>query len=329
MPSLSRIKQRLSSSDALFATYSTLTKPFAKSLRHLGTPPSIPANPEKVSVAIPNYNYKDFLKARAKSILNQTYPLYELIILDDASTDGSGQYIEQELLPIIRTKNPDLKVKFIKNSKNSGKSIFQWQKAFKEATGDFLWLAEADDLSDPNFLATVMSKFSSQNVVLSFANSAAINPRGAFMTYDFANRSVDKLKSGRFKSDFIVDGKKIITKEFAINCIIPNVSSCVFRLDSKIPYQKYLSSALDFVQCGDWYFYLKVLEHGKLAYSRAALNLFRIHPNSVTAATKKTKTILLEVKKIHALIAEEYSLAPDIKLAMEREASRIANRLVV
>ncbi|MCZ2970878.1 glycosyltransferase, partial [Acinetobacter baumannii] len=41
-------------------------------------------NYKKISVIIPNYNYEKYLPARIKSILNQTYPLYELIFLDDA-----------------------------------------------------------------------------------------------------------------------------------------------------------------------------------------------------------------------------------------------------
>lgn len=329
-PSLSKIKQRITSHNALIAAYTFFTKPFAEELRHLAEAPAIPKTPQKITVAIPNYNYKDFLDVRLKSILSQTYPIYELIILDDASTDGSADFIERELLPKARTKNPDLKLKFIKSPQNSGKSIFQWQKAFTEATGDFLWIAEADDLSDPNFLATTMAKFmQNPDAVLSFANSVAINSRDSVLTYDFQNRSVDKLKSGRFKSDFILPGDVIARHEFAINCIIPNVSSTVFRLESKIPFQKYLKKSAEFAQCGDWYFYLQVLRHGKLAYSRSSLNFFRIHSRSVTSSSKKSQIILDEVKDIHSFITEQYTPPNDVLIAMKREESRIAKRLVV
>ena len=50
-------------------------------------------NPKKVSVVIPNYNYQDFITERIDSILMQTYPIYELIILDDCSTDNSVKVI--------------------------------------------------------------------------------------------------------------------------------------------------------------------------------------------------------------------------------------------
>lgn len=327
MPSLSSLKQSLAKTSSLPAVYTFLTKPFAKTLRHLRTTPAISQPPAKVSVVIPNYNYKDFLPARVESILNQAYPLHELIILDDASTDGSADYIESELLPKIRAKAPELKVKLIKNSANTGKSIYQWQKAFQEATGDFLWITEADDLSDPNFLATVMTKFTQNpNVVISFANSVAINSKNSVLTYDFANRSVDKLKSGRFRSDFVASGSEISRNEFAVNCIIPNVSSSVFRLDPKIPFIKYLDKSADFTQCGDWYFYLKVLEHGLLAYSRPALNFFRIHQKSVTASSKKSTQLLKEVQTLHSLVTKEHRLSPQILRAQQLEEARLRNR---
>ena len=326
MPSLSKIKQSLGNNKTLPAIYSFLSKPFSANLRHLEPPLDIPKTPKKVTVIIPNYNYKNFLDARLKSILNQAYPIYELIILDDASTDGSADFIENELLIKTRTKNPDLKLKFLKNTKNSGKSIVQWQKGFKHATGDFLWLAEADDLSDSNFLAAVMQKFDDKKVVLSYANSVAINEQGKVLTYDFQNHSVDKQKTGHWQIDFVENGESEIKNYFAINCNIPNVSACVFRLDKNIPYDKYLESAKSFTQCGDWHFYLQVLQHGKIAYSRPALNFFRIHQNSVTASSKKSSELLKEIEQIQTEVAKNYTLSDSVLAAQSRELTRIANR---
>lgn len=328
MLSFSKFKQSFGNSYVLPAAYTFFTKPFSKNLRHLSESPNIPKTPEKVSVVIPNYNYENFLLPRVRSILNQTYPLHELIILDDASTDGSIDFVEKDLLPIIRTKDPDLKLKFIKNRINSGRSISQWQKAFKEATGDFLWIAEADDLSDPNFLAVVMAKFEeAKNVVVSFSNSVAINEKESVLTYNFENKSVDKLKNGRFRTDFIASGEELIKNELAINCIIPNVSSAVFNLTKKIPFEKYLTIASEFAQCGDWYFYLKVLEHGSLAYSLPSMNFFRIHRNSVTAGAKKSETLIEEVKTLHKYLGEKYPLSKRILTAQKTEQARLINRM--
>ena len=85
-------------------------------------------NPKKVSVIIPNYNYANYIIERIDSILMQTYPIYELIILDDCSTDNSVQVINDKIEK-IKNEYPEIKVQFIVNEKNSGGCVFkQWKK---------------------------------------------------------------------------------------------------------------------------------------------------------------------------------------------------------
>ena len=117
-------------------------------------------NPKKVSVIIPNYNYANFIIERIDSILMQTYPIYELIILDDCSTDNSVEVIEEKIKDI-----KDIKVKFIKNEKNSGGVFRQWKKGFDAATGDFIWIAEADDSAENNFVEELIKPFDDPEVV--------------------------------------------------------------------------------------------------------------------------------------------------------------------
>ena len=54
-------------------------------------------NPKKVSVIIPNYNYANFIIERIDSILMQTYPIYEIVILDDCSPDNSVKVINKKI----------------------------------------------------------------------------------------------------------------------------------------------------------------------------------------------------------------------------------------
>ena len=85
-------------------------------------------NSKKVSVVIPNYNYENYIEERIDSILMQTYPIHELIILDDCSTDNSVNKIEE-----IIKKHPDVNIKFVKNEKivvqylANGKKLFLCQ----------------------------------------------------------------------------------------------------------------------------------------------------------------------------------------------------------
>ena len=92
------------------------------------------SNPKKVSVIIPNYNYQDYIIERIDSILLQTYPIYELIILDDCSTDNSVEVINKKIEE-IKKEYKNLKIQFIQNEKNSGGCVFkQWKKGFDIAS---------------------------------------------------------------------------------------------------------------------------------------------------------------------------------------------------
>ena len=98
-----------------------------------------------VSVIIPNYNHAQYLPERIESVFGQTYPNYEVIILDDCSTDNSREVIEQ-----YRT-NPHVS-QIIYNEENSGGVFKQWKKGLSLAKGDLLWIAESDDKCENTFL---------------------------------------------------------------------------------------------------------------------------------------------------------------------------------
>lgn len=277
---------------------------------------------KKVSVVVPNYNYEKYISKRIDSILRQTYPIYELIILDDCSTDDSAEVIERKIED-IKVKYPELKVRFVKNEKNSGKAMRQWKKGFELAEGDYVWIAEVDDLSSRNFLAEVMKGFDDPKVVISYAESAIINSFGLMIIPNF-RWSRDKEKTGHYERSYISDGNKEIEEIMAIRCTIPNVSGAVFKNDKK--FLKYFDKATEFSQAGDWYFYAKVLENGKIAYNRKSLNKFRVHSSSKTSRSKKDRTHFDEVVLMHEYFNKNYNLKSNVKKAIKAEESRIKEK---
>lgn len=76
-----------------------------------------------VSVLIPNYNHSIFLEERIQSVLNQKYQNFEVIILDDCSTDNSKNVIDKY------KHNPKIS-HIIYNEINSGSTFKQWNKGF-------------------------------------------------------------------------------------------------------------------------------------------------------------------------------------------------------
>lgn len=274
---------------------------------------------KKVSVIVPNYNYGKYLKKRVQSILKQTYPIYELVILDDASTDGSAR-LAKEIVLGLKMKNPEMRVRFVGNTKNSGKAIVQWKKGFELAEGDFVWIAEADDLSSRRFLEEVMKGFDDPEVVISYAESTLMNGAGIIIAPNF-RWSRDKERTGHFRKSYVKNGKDEIREIMAIRCTIPNVSGVVFR--KKAVKNSVLDEAARFTQVGDWYLYLKLLENGKIVYNRRALNKFRVHGGS---ATERGKIHYEEVVGIHDMLKKQYELSEKVVEAMAAEEERIRDK---
>lgn len=273
---------------------------------------------KKVSVVVPNYNYGKYIKKRIRSILKQTYPIYELIVLDDASTDGSAEMLKSVVLD-LKLKNPEMRVRFVGSKDNSGKAMAQWKKGFELAEGDFVWIAEADDLCSRRFLEEVIKGFDNPEVVLSYAESMIINGAGVVIAPNF-RWSRDKEKTGHYKKSYIKDGRQEIEEIMAIRCTIPNVSGVVFRKSAIKP--KDLEKAIEFSQVGDWYFYVKTLEGGKISYNRKALNRFRVHKGSKTANSRNERHYR-EILEMYKYFEKKYKLSEVVKEAMADEKSRV------
>ena len=95
---------------------------------------------KSVSVIVPNYNYASYLKQRLRSIFNQTYPIFEIIVLDDASTDGSLATLDQ-----IAVETGFAILSASSTQRTPAAFFNQWRKGVDCARGDLIWIAEADD----------------------------------------------------------------------------------------------------------------------------------------------------------------------------------------
>lgn len=263
----------------------------------------ITENIKRVSVVIPNYNYSAFLNERIDSVIHQTYPIYELIVLDDCSTDNSVEVIKEKLKEIT-----SISTKLIVNTSNSGSVFSQWQKGIKEVSGDYFWICEADDSADPTFLETVMKGFEDDKVVLSYSDSMRIDDNNEIIRKNCQDL-YNMFSSNHWNHDYINDGENEITQYLSVLNTILNVSGVVWKKEEDI--LEIIEQAKNFKVAGDWYIYVKLLERGKVAFSSQCLNYYRKHAGSVTSSIKVDEEYK-EIVQIQEMVASKYSLGMEI-----------------
>jgi glycosyltransferase involved in cell wall biosynthesis len=253
-----------------------------------------------VSIIVPNYNYSKYLKKRIDSILDQTFKDFELIIIDDRSTDESVDVIKPYL------NHPF--VKFFQNKKNSGSVIHQWRLGVEKASGDFVWIAEADDFCSLDFLEKTIQPFADRVVNISYSNSVTVDENDK-ITGDYESY-YSRLNTNHWNNSYAVYGNEEVNFGLGVKNTIPNASAVLFR---RIPLFNILSSQMDrFVLSGDWNIYLKVLgKNSKIAFCSEKLNCHRKHNQTVTSksTTNNKQLIIDELNKIHQQVFNSFELS--------------------
>ncbi|KGQ20802.1 Glycosyl transferase [Lysobacter dokdonensis DS-58] len=230
----------------------------------------------KVSVVVPNYNYARFLPERMASITGQTLPVYEILVLDDASTDDS-----LAVLARLQAASP-VPVRVVEGARNSGSVFRQWQRGVELARGDYVWIAEADDLSEQDFLEQVLPPLIAGEAVMAYAQSRQMDADGGVLANDYLDY-VSEFGADRWRAPFLATLGEELERGLAVKNTIPNVSAAVFRRDVlRDVLTEDLDAICDYRIAGDWLAYLRVLERGKLAFIPASLNLHRRHAQGVT-----------------------------------------------
>lgn len=230
----------------------------------------------RVSVVVPNYNYARYIRVRLTSITDQTVAPYELIVLDDASSDDS--------VAVMRDFLADCPIpsKLVVNEQNSGSVFRQWRRGVELARGEFVWIAEADDLADPSFLAELLPAFSRPDVVASFCQSRQMSGEGRVLCEHYLDYVAD-IDRERWTRPYIAEGKEEIAKALHVKNTIPNVSAVLFRRDAlHETLAKHEQEIMSYRHAGDWVTYLRLLESGAIAFCPRALNSHRRHQQSVT-----------------------------------------------
>jgi GT2 family glycosyltransferase len=253
----------------------------------------------RVSVVVPNYNYAHLLSARLASIADQSHPFFELIVLDDCSSDNSLDVIPEF------ANGHSVHVRCIACERNSGSVFRQWHKGVALARGEYVWIAEADDLVEPDFLEQVLRAMRDPRIVLAYTQSKQMDQDGRLIAGDYRDYTRD-VSEDRWAHAYSRSGREEITQCLAIKNTIPNVSAALFRRDVLLlALEEHLEEVCSFRIAGDWVTYLAVLEKGDIAFIPEALNLHRRHGSSVTLGGDHLSH-LREVLRVQAMVRQRY-----------------------
>jgi glycosyltransferase involved in cell wall biosynthesis len=260
-----------------------------------------------ISVVVPNYNHAAFLRQRIETILAQTYQDFELILLDDASTDDSRAVLEEYA--------SDGRVRMEFNEANSGSPFKQWNKGVRLARGKYVWIAESDDYADARLLETLAAMLEADEAVaFAYCRSWRVTENGAagFADYNLPD-------SGRWEADFCADGAEFFGRYFAYITPVPNASAVVFR---KSVYESVGGADESLRLCGDWKLFGSMALRGKVAYCGAPLNYFRYHGNNARSNVTRNGRDAAEFLRVTRWVLEQVTL-PDAALRKIRRARAI------
>ncbi len=126
-----------------------------------------PSSFVRVSIALCTFNGKSFLDEQLESIFRQNYPLYELVIVDDHSTDQT-----YELLQRWKERYPDL-IKLYRNEKNIGYDR-NFEKALSYCSGDWIAISDQDDVWMEDKISALAELLRQPDVVLAHGASVTL-----------------------------------------------------------------------------------------------------------------------------------------------------------
>jgi glycosyltransferase involved in cell wall biosynthesis len=248
-------------------------------------------NSSLISVIMPCYNASQFIKESIESVLSQTYENWELIIVDDGSTDSTAEITKMYV-------DVDNRIQYWYQA--NGKQGKARNLGISKSKGAYLAFLDADDLWLPEKLAIQIEDILEKKVNLVFADSYFFN--------DDEVRDVSKKMNVKKE---LFSGEKSI-QLFLEGNRIPILTVLVKK--EKVLEVGGFSEVLNIQNAEDYHLWLKLLLSDCVFYSSdAILAKYRVHNNSATSIDR------LALDKIPAVFFDLLSLYPNFKTQIEQE----------
>ncbi|GAB4458411.1 MAG: hypothetical protein Kow0070_12010 [Anaerolineales bacterium] len=221
-----------------------------------------------VSVIIPNYNHARFLGGAIRSVLEQTYRPVEVIVVDDGSTDNSGEVAAAfgDQIRYIYQTNAGLSA-----ARNTG---------LRAAKGELIGVLDADDMYEPNFLETLVT-----------ALQADPQADGVYCGYQFVDEANNPLPQ--------IENRPVSPAD-----LYPALLDGNFFVPESVFLRRRVYDAVGFFDeslraCEDWDVWLRAAKQFRLIHSPHILTRHRVLAGSMSTDPLRMLTARLAVLKKH------------------------------
>ncbi len=231
------------------------------------------ASVPETSIIIPNYNHARFLRRRIDSVLRQTFQDFELILLDDCSTDESRSILSSY------AHDPRVRIEF--NAANSGNTFKQWNKGVRLARGKYVWIAESDDYADERLLGRLVGVLEAdEKVTYAYCRSWRVTEDDRLD--GFADPPLNPSDLLRWSANFCADGAEECRNYIVLANPTANASAVVLR---RAVFEQVGGADEKLRIASDWKLWAAMALHGRVAYVSEPLNYYRFHADSVRSKT--------------------------------------------
>lgn len=253
--------------------------------------------PGLVSVVVASYNHAEFLDQRMQSLLAQTYPSIEILVIEDCSPDNS--------LEVLRRYEADPRVKLMLRERNGG-WVTVSNQGIDVAAGEYVLFANCDDACAPDMIERLVAAMESHPTAgIAFCRSLLVDADDKVIGDDFARR--EPAFRYRCAEDTLVTGSEMSRFLFH-SCVIPNLSAALMRRECFDRIGNFTSA---YRANGDWDFFFRVAGSYDFAYVAAPLNRFRQHETTIRSLLEGRITyeeffrlLLGQIRKLDLSFAE-------------------------
>jgi teichuronic acid biosynthesis glycosyltransferase TuaG len=222
-----------------------------------------------VSVIMPAYNSEAFISEAINSVISQTYKNWELLIIDDASTDSTRNIIQQ-------FSEKDYRIHIFENATNLGTHQTR-NKGIKAAQGEFIAFLDADDQWKPQKLEKQLKILSEDNLSACFSSYELISENGESL-----NKKIEALP--------VLTYEKLLKANYVGNLTGIYNAKLLGKIYSP-----------EIRKRQDWALWLKVIEEGgSMTGIRESLAIYRLRKNSISQ--NKLEMLKYNFKVYHKIL---------------------------